>query len=288
MSNLVKEYLEFSELDFLGPFCNLWIGFNSWYQDLHPNQGDQEGCLSMSSEFRQVLDEQLGELEHIDQFFAKEIDSLSFCQYGDYTTQTDVSGIKFKLRCENRNLVTEFLQAASKHPRMQGHTQGLRFFEPIGKPDPLFQSLYQKYRQWEASSEGIVYSSDAARISTNLAKIGVEHYGHMLFHNFKSPVDNSLYSLDDVYGSDRGRLLTAIGISKRKDVVKRFGTSSLELDAWDLREKAPDITSLYLYVLYKFRCEHFHGNLDPRVRDNQNLAKTAFLSLRGLMDTILN
>lgn len=176
---------------------------------------------------------------------------------------------------------------ASKHPSLKPHTEGLRFFEPIGKPDKLFQHLYRTYRKWEASSEGIVHSSDAARISTNLAKIGVEHYGHMLFHNFNSPTGTGLYGLDDVFGSGRDSLLSAINANTRKGIVKAFGENSPEARALSLREKAPNITSLYLYVLYKFRCEYFHGNIDPLVRDNQNLAKAAFFSLRGLMEATL-
>ena len=191
------------------------------------------------------------------------------------------------MQCQNKGTVTEFLQAASKHPLLKPYTEGLRFFEPIGKPDPLFQRLYRTYRKWEASSEGIVHSADAARISSNLFRIGVDHYGHMLFHNFSVPSSNSLYCLDDIFGAGRGTLLSSTGMLTRKDVVLAFGKDSPESHGWELREKAPDITSLYLYVLYKFRCEYFHGNLDSSVRDNQNLAKMAFFGLRGLMEATL-
>lgn len=284
MANLAKKYLEVSELDFLGPFANLWMGFNSWYQDIHPNQGDQSGCLLMAGTIHPVLEPKLLGLNDVDPFITQEVDSLATCHCNGYTYSHDVSGFKFRLQCQNQNAVTEFLQKASNHPLLRPHTEGLRFFEPIGKPDLLFQHLYRTYRQWEASSEGIVHSANAARISTNLAQIGVQHYGHMLFHNFATVAGTGLYSLDSVFGSGRIGLLSSINVPKRKDVVIAFGDNSPESCAFDLRGKAPDITSLYLYVLYKFRCEYFHGNIDPRVRANQELAKSAFFSLRELME----
>lgn len=112
----------------------------------------------------------------------------------------------------------------------------------------------------------------------------------MLFHNFKLSASTGLFSLDDVFGSGREKLLSSIDIAKinnRKKLVKKIGENSPESYAWDLREKAPDIISLYLYVLYKFRCKYFHGNLDPGARDHQDLAKTAFFRLRGLMEATL-
>ena len=130
----------------------------------------------------------------------------------------------------------------------------------------------------------MVHSADAARISGNLAQIGVEHYGHMLFHNFTLPTVAGLYGLDSVFGSRRQHLLSAINGKTKKVVTTVFGKNSPESQALDLREKAPCITSLYLYVLYKFRCEYFHGNINPLDRDNQYLAKAAFFSLRGLME----
>lgn len=284
MSNLAKRYLEVSELDFLGPFSNLWMGFNSWYQDIHPNQGDQQGCLLMASTFAPYLDAQLQDLNNVDEFVAQQVDSLATCQCNGYTYSHDVSGFKFRLQCQNIGPITEFLLCASRHPTLKPHTEGLRFFEPIGKPDQLFQHLYRTYRTWEASSKGIVHSSDATRISTNLAQIGVEHYGHMLFHNFSLSTNTGLYGQDDVFGLGRDSLLSTINARSRKDIFSVFGENSLEARASSLRERAPNVTSLYLYVLYKFRCEYFHGNIDPLVRENQNLAKAAFFSLRGLME----
>jgi len=284
MANLATKYLEVSELDFLGPFANLWMGFNSWYRDKHPNEGDQDGCLLMEGTIRTVLEPELLRLNDVDSFITQEVDSLATCQCNGYSYSHDVSGFKFRLQCQNQGTVTEFLHTASKHPLLQPYTKGLRFFEPIGKPDPLFQSLYRTYRQWEASEEGIVQSADAARISSNLIQIGVQHYGHMLFHNFATVTGPGLYNLDSVFGSGRIELLSSINLPERRDVVEAFGPNSLESYAFDLRRKAPNITSLYLYVLYKFRCEYFHGKIDPTVRANQELAKSAFFSLRELME----
>ena len=155
MANLATKYLEVSELDFLGPFANLWMGFNSWYQDMHPNQGDQNGCLLMAETIHPVLESKLLRLNDVDSFITQEVDSLATCQCNGYTYSHDVSGFKFRLQCQNQSAVTEFLQRASYHPLLQPHTEGLRFFESIGRPDELFQRLYNGYRQWEASSEGI-------------------------------------------------------------------------------------------------------------------------------------
>ena len=226
MANLAKKYLEVSELDFLGPFANLWMGFNSWYQDMHPNQGDQSGCLLMAGTIRPVLEPKLHGLNDVDAFITQEVDSLATCHCNGYTYSHDVSGFKFRLQCQNQSAVTEFLQKASNHPSLRPHTEGLRFFEPIGKPDLLFQHLYRTYRQWEASSEGVVHSANAARISTNLAQIGVQHYGHMLFHNFVTAGGTGLYSLDSVFGYGRIGLLSSINLPKRKDVVIAFGENS--------------------------------------------------------------
>jgi len=288
MANLAKKYLEVSELDFLGPFANLWMGFNSWYRDKHPNEGDQDGCLLMAGTIYPVLEPELLRLNDVDSFITQEVDSLATCQCNGYSYSHDVSGFKFRLQCQNQGTVTEFLHTASKHPLLQPYTKGLRFFEPIGKPDPLFQSLYRTYRQWEASEEGIVQSADAARISSNLIQIGVQHYGHMLFHNFATVTGPGLYNLDSVFGSGRIELLSSINLPERRDVVEAFGLNSLESYAFDLRRKAPNITSLYLYVLYKFRCEYFHGNIDPTLRANQELAKSAFFSLRELMEATVD
>jgi hypothetical protein len=284
MANLAIKYLEVSELDFLGPFSNLWMGFNSWYHDIHPDQHDQQSCLLMADTFHPALELQLLSLNDVDQFVTQQVDQLATCQCNGYSYSHDVSGFKFRLQCQNQGTVTEFLHTASKHPSLKPYTRGLRFFEPIGKPDPLFQYLYRTYRQWEASEEGIVQSADAARISSNLIQIGVEHYGHMLFHNFATVTGTGLYDLDSVFGSGRIDLLSSINLPERRDVVEAFGPSSPEAYAFDLRRKAPNITSLYLYVLYKFRCEYFHGNIDPTVRANQELAKSAFFSLRELME----
>lgn len=285
--NLAKKYLEVSELDFLGPFANLWMGFNSWYKDMHPNQRDQSGCLLMAATIRPVLEPRLLSLNNVDSFITQEVESLATCQCNGHTYSHDVSGFKFRLQCQNQCDVTEFLQKANSHPLLRPHTEGLLFFEPIGRPDLLFQHLYRIYRKWETSSEGIVHFADAARISKILAQIGVRHYGHMLFHNFTTGAGTGLYSLDGVFGPGRIGLLSSINLPKRKDIVIAFGENSPESNAFDLREKAPDITSLYLYVLYKFRCEYFHGNIDPRVRANQELARSAFFSLRELMEATI-
>jgi hypothetical protein len=284
MSNLARQYLQDSELDFIGQFSNLWIGFNSWYKDIHPNQRDQQGCLLMEELFSSFVEAQLRGLNGVDEFITQQVDSLAICQCNGYTYSHDVSGFKFRLQCQNQCTITKFLQIASKHPSLKPYTVGLRFFESIGRPDPLFQNIYRKYRNQEASEDGIFHSADAGRISSNLAQIGVEHYGHMLFHNLKVPTSTSLYSLDDIYGSGRNDLLATINTQSRKGTPNAFGDNSPESRASDLLKKAPTITSLYLYVLYKFRCVYFHGNLDPLIRENQNLAKAAFFSLRELIE----
>jgi hypothetical protein len=242
----------------------------------------------MAGTIHPVLEPELLRLNDVDSFITQEVDSLATCQCNGYSYSHDVSGFKFRLQCQNQGTVTEFLHTASNHPLLQPYTKGLRFFEPIGKPDPLFQSLYRTYRQWEASEEGIVQSADAARISSNLIQIGVQHYGHMLFHNFATVTGPGLYNLDSVFGSGRIELLSSINLPERRDVVEAFGLNSLESYAFDLRRKAPNITSLYLYVLYKFRCEYFHGNIDPTLRANQELAKSAFFSLRELMEATVD
>ena len=167
MSNLAREYLKNSEIDFLGPFANLWMGFNSWYQDIHPGHGDQKGCLLMESTFAPIINAQLHSLNDIDQFVAQQVDSLSTCQCNGYTYSHDVSGFKFQLQCQNRGPVTEFLQRASESPLLKQYTAGVRFFEPIGKPDELFKRLYRTYRQWEASAEGIRCSTDNKQPRSN-------------------------------------------------------------------------------------------------------------------------
>jgi hypothetical protein len=234
------------------------------------------------------LEPELLRLNDVDSFITQEVDSLATCQCNGYSYSHDVSGFKFRLQCQNQGKVTEFLHTASKHPLLEPYTKGLRFFEPIGRPDPLFQSLYRTYRQREASEEGIVQSADAARISSNLIQIGVQHYGHMLFHNYATVTGTGLYNLDSVFGLGRIELLSSINLPERRDVVEVFGRNSLQSYAFDLRRKAPNITSLYLYVLYKFRCEYFHGNIDPTVRANQELAKSAFFSLRELMEATVD
>jgi hypothetical protein len=106
----------------------------------------------------------------------------------------------------------------------------------------------------------------------------------MLFHNFATVAGTGLYNLDSVFGSGRIGLLSSISVDRRRDVAIAFGENSPETYAFDLRRKAPDVTSLHLYIVYKFCCEYFHGNIDPRVRANQELAKSAFFSLRELME----
>lgn len=302
--DITRQYLERSELDFLGPFANLWIGFNSWYRCLYPEEtSDQAAALRMEEKFSPEITKQLSALNNIDDFISTQVDSLSECECRDYTYSRDVSGFKFRIQCANSHPVTEFLKLSKEHDTLCHYVDGLRFFESIGTPDFLFKALYVKYRQYEASDEGMALPADVKQITMFLSEIDVEHYGHMVFHNFAAPKPGKLYSLDDVFGDGRGSICSSIIDGKPKKVegksekevernpaekvawdlkVKR---NSAERVAWDLKDKAPTITKLYLYTLYKFRCEYLHGSLEPKSRPTQELAKAAFFSLRGLMES---
>jgi hypothetical protein len=82
----------------------------------------------------------------------------------------------------------------------------------------------------------MAHAADAAIISGNLAQIGVEHYGHMLFHNFTLPTGAGLYGLDGVFGSGRQHLLSAINGKTQKVVTTAFGENSPESQVLDLHK----------------------------------------------------
>ena len=59
-------------------------------------------------------------------------------------------------------------------------------------------------------------------VKFEFAKLGVDHYGRLLFHDLRIPSGVSIYALDSVFGAGHQALCTGIDASSLKQIRKKY------------------------------------------------------------------
>lgn len=282
-NKLAKQYMDVSTIDWLGPFSNLWVGFNCWYKALSPGLGDLQGVLKVAEHVkaRKAFEDDMEYANEIDPFIRQQLRDYATVKTAENTTSyRDTTGTEFRLLCENTNPVIDFLELAQLNPALKQHCKGVAFLKP--GEDELFKYLYLNYkkmmtdRMWE--------SFDAHSISTELQGMGVNHYGRLLIHDLQTVGSSPIGDLNYLFGAGYSGLLTRIRNKTRSQLRRELRNINNSV-IWSCKlVEGGDPFKRYLLVLYKFRSAYFHGNLDPSNSDTQLLACNAYLSLRSIME----
>ena len=280
---LIKQYLDISYVDWLGPFSNLWVGFNCWYKTISPTLGDQEGVLQISKHPKasKAFSDDMEGANEIDKYVKNELRNLGTIDIPNQgTSYRDTTGAEFRMLCEKTNPAIDFLALAYNHPKLKHHCRGIVFLKP--GVDPVFKDLYFNYKRWMMTRMWERF--DAHRISTELQNIGIKHYGRMLIHDLKTKGSSPVGSLNDIYGKGYTGLISKVSNCTKSQLRKK--TKDLDKSVvWSCKlAEGGDPFKRYLLILYKFRSAYFHGDLEPRSKVTQELAKNAYLSLRSIME----
>lgn len=296
MTSLLSIFHDSSRIDYLAHFGNAWIGFNEWYNQHAPNPDAPEVVRIRESVAGQLeviaaFAEQMASLNTISDHIDETLDQLSTITYSDnagnpVTHGRDVTGAKLRLRCNNNNVVTQFLDLCRHNPNCPSNVSatchGIRLFNHQSRQDELFKAVYVGYKQsrYDNFNNARCFSFDAlAHIPDNLEKLGVQAFGRLLYHDFSLREDSTcIYSMDQVYDAGYEASLQALNQPNR--------------DLTDEQKEVKYLIGKPLYqvvltALYKVRCAYFHGELSPNEDINQELGEYAYKTLRFFMDAII-
>lgn len=285
MNGTVKDYLKISYVDWLGPFSNLWIGFNCWYKTISRNATDLEGALKIASNVKaqNAFSNDMQEINRISNYLVEQLRLLATVRTNDNNVSVrDTTTIEFRLRCMNSNPAIDFLYYASQHPLLKIHCKGIIFLNPGN--DPVFANLHQKYHALMASEHYITNAFNAEEISQFLYGMGITHYGRLLIHDLNTKVPSKICNLNEIFGAGFTGLLGQIQNISKTQLRKKLKNIN-ESVLWSCKlVEGGDPFKRYLLVLYKFRSAYFHGSMSPTDPLTQVIAKNAYLSLRSIME----
>ena len=263
-----SSYYTDSNVDFLENFHKLWIGLNAFASHITNVSGDKNKILSLvSSDLRTEFNLQLAKI--------KNLQSAGKWQQLQAATGLNMTSETVRDEIAAKSNILEFMAQAKAaknlFPQLPKHLDGLVFLdreEGLG----VFQDLFGKYHASMASTQGITQSSNLAEVfETPQAPKSITRLGSLVFHNpFLDNSSGSLFALRDFFGSNY-------------ENTPYMGATSAN---YSQLEQTDPIFFTYLEILYTFRCAYFHGDITPNQRNNE-LAKAAFTSLRGIFPAIL-
>ena len=140
------------------------------------------------------------------------------------------------------------------------------------KGNDIFRDIFLKYHKYMASEQGIVDSFNLSNAFTSpKSPESIIRKGKLIYHNlFLSNDAETLFDLEEYFGT------TYASQPYQSQIPQK-------LKDWEIIDP---LFFKYLFVLYKFRCAYFHGELSLTEQNNE-LAKAANQSLYKLFPAIL-
>ena len=272
---LHESYYYESRIDYTEKFHKLWIGLNAYANCWSCEKNDGLMILSLvKSPLRNAFNGVLSSLK----------DDLAADRYCGLQAATGVDMSSDIVRDEiGRSCsVLDFLHNAKSTPDVYTldakELDGLVFLSTRGA-DNIFLKTLARYHEFMASPAGMVGQFNLAdAFTTPFAPSSVQRVGRLLFHHpFKNNSDGDLFSIEDFFGSDYAQV--------------PYGGQTTRDDKPNLckqkYEKVDPLFFRYLKLLYKFRCDYFHGSVQITEKNNE-LARTAYISLREICAAIFS
>jgi len=262
-----SSYYADSHIDYFEKFQKLWIGFNAYASHINGTFNDKKKVLALvNTNLKSAFYEQINSLH----------DEASTIRWEQLQTATGLNMTSNILRDEiARNCsAIDFLIAAKNNITLfsdiEQELNGFIHLRERGDNN-VYDNIFRKYHSYMASADGITrnYNLVAAYLHPWSPK-SIKRYGGLIFHDpFEDNSEGSLFKLDDYFAQTYAS-------------SPYIGQRDQQLKNW---EETDPLFFRYLHILYKFRCALFHGDLPPN-NSNNELAKTAYLSLRVLFSAI--
>jgi hypothetical protein len=297
---LLNNY-EASRIDFVGSFVRLWVSFNTWYNDHSSHRSEQQRVTSagvagkLSTPYWIDL-RALNEPAYNDNFehIVTQVENSSTHKYLDANgnevrSYSDTTGFRYRLRCNRRNVHTDFLHHSTKDSILKGWCEGIAQFNIETRQDPLFKGVYLGYKRDRFNKMHLRFNA-LDHIPAELLKMGINQFGCTLFHQLSTPTHqkSDIAKLSDVYG--RGfisKMTKANDLGSCSQARKKFPKAGRNgaYYKW-LEARNLDLLQRELLLLYKFRSSIVHGDRDPKSETVQKLARAAYNALDAIMSPL--
>lgn len=263
-----ESYYAESNIDYLEKFHKLWIGLNSFASQYSNETRDKNKILvlinsNLRPRFNQIINS------------FKNLKSEKKWKTLQKATSLDMSSDIVRDEINQSNVFFDFLELSKKSrgifSDISNQLDGLTFLN-TNKENDVFRDIFLKYHKYIGSEQGIVepFNLSDAFIRTKSPE-SIIRKGKLIYHNpFLSNDSGTLFNLEDYFGT----------------------TYASQPYQGQVQQKLKDLEIIdplffkYLFVLYKFRCAYFHGEL-PSTEQNNELAKAAYQSLYKLFPAIL-
>jgi len=263
-----ESYYAESKIDYLEKFHKLWIGLNSYASQFSSESGDKNKILALvNSDLRTEFNSKFNSLTNLQ----------SEQKWRTLMQGTGVNMTSEIVRDEinKSNSCIDFLELAKNASGLfsdiSNQLEGLVFLDKEDGKN-VFQDIFSQYHQYMASAQGIVEVFDLAQaFQSTKSPESTIRIGRLVYHNpFKSNTDGTLFNLENYFGLDYSN-------------APYGGQAQQKLKDWEMIDP---LFFKYLFVLYKFRCAYFHGDLSPN-KQNDELAKSAYQSLYEIFTSIV-
>ena len=236
-NKILKNGYDASRVDFVGAFIRLWVSYNTWYNDQfsRPTKHTEIDRILKSARREKVHDSfwssmnELNDPTHNDNalHILQTVENLSVFEYPDGQGNTnhhssDITGFKYRLRCNRKNVHTDFLHMCCRDRNLRDWCHGILSFNTSSRNDDLFSVLYGSYHR--DRHDNIHQQFDAIKhIPEALKNLGIDQYGCLLFHNLEnsSPSSNSFIDIRDIFDSNFFRLKVTAKDFDSKTKVKK-------------------------------------------------------------------
>jgi len=263
-----ESYYAESKVDYLEKFHKLWIGLNSYASQFSNETGDKNKILALvNSNLRTEFNSKLNNLSNLP---------------SEQKWRTLMQGIGVNMTSEivrdeinKSNSCIDFLELAKNASGLfsdvSAQLDGLVFLDK-GNGKIVFQDVFSQYHQYMASEQGIVEPFVLANaFQPTKSPESTVRIGRLVYHNpFESNLPGTLFNLESYFGLDYSN-------------APYVGQVQQKLKDWEMIDP---LFFKYLFVLYKFRCAYFHGDLSPN-KQNDELAKSAYQSLYEIFASII-
>lgn len=263
-----ESYYAESKVDYLEKFHKLWIGLNSYASQFSSERGDKNKILALvNSDLRTEFNSRLNSLTNL----KSEQKWRTLMQEAGINMTSEI----VRDEINKSNSCVDFLELAKNASGLfsdvSNQLGGLVFLDKEDGKD-TFQDIFSQYHQYMVTAQGMVEPFDLAlAFQSTKSPESIVRIGTLVYHNpFNSNAPGTLFNLEDYFGVDYAN-------------APYDGQTQPNCRSWEMIDP---LFFKYLFVLYKFRCAYFHGDLSPN-KQNDELAKSAYESLYEIFSSII-
>jgi hypothetical protein len=268
VSPLWESYYSDSNIDYFEKFQKLWIGLNSFAGQFSNETQDKNKILALvKSDLREEFNKKISTFSNQDSENKwKELQNLTGLNLTSEIVRDELNVNFYSL---------DFLELAKSatgiFSELSKELDGLIFLDKNEGKD-VFRDIFSRYHKYMTSEEGILQNFNLSDAFIHpISPQSVQRLGRLVYHNpYLSSDSDSLFTLKDYFGTNYSN-------------NSYSGQTLQKVKEWEIIDP---LFFKYLYVLYKFRCAYFHGDL-PLSKQNNELAKAAYQSLYEIFPAIL-